>query len=324
MRIALVGQYPEHTFEKLRAFLPRDTFDLVVIDNEEAYQQMTDAQIIILRIFKAQKEMMERNPELKMILRWGTGFEKVDIEAAGERGIIVTNTPGANANAVSELAVLLMLAVGRKLLCHTESLNGGVWSTNTYINSSYCLHNKLVGIVGGGNIGREVARKAHAFGAQVQYYDPYRLAKETENKLNMQYVSMETLLKTSDIISLHVPVTDSNFHMIGKLQFDQMKKGAILINTARGALVDNEALLEAVNDGRLLGAGLDVVDNAPLPIGDRMLLNPNIIITPHIGGGTADIGDVIIMILVQDILAFSKGVVPEHVVNNRYLNKIVS
>lgn len=98
---------------------------------------------------------MERNPRLKMILRWGAGYDSVDIQAAGERGILVTNTPGANAVAVSELAVMLMLAVRRRLLCHTECLSHGQWSKNTFLNSSYCLNNELVGVVGGGNIGRQ-------------------------------------------------------------------------------------------------------------------------------------------------------------------------
>ena len=159
LKVVLAGQYPAGTYEKLRAVLPEDRFSLTAVDTPEAYEAMTDAEIMILRIFKAPREVMDRNPDLKMILRWGAGFDSVDIQAAGERGILVTNTPGANAGAVSELAVMLMLAVGRKLLCHTRSLERGEWSKNTYLNSSFCLNNKLVGIVGGGNIGRQVARK---------------------------------------------------------------------------------------------------------------------------------------------------------------------
>ena len=115
-KVVLAGNYPAHTYEKLRELLPREQFELVAVDTQEAYDAMTDAEIMILRIFKAPKEVIQRNPNLKMILRWGAGFDSVDIEEAGKRGILVTNTPGANANAVSELAVMLMLAVGRKLL----------------------------------------------------------------------------------------------------------------------------------------------------------------------------------------------------------------
>ena len=167
MHVVLAGNYPAHTYEKLRALLPETEFDLTAVDTPEAYEAMTDAEIMILRIFKAPREVIERNPRLKMILRWGAGFDSVDIKAAGENGVYVTNTPGANAGAVSELAVLLMLAVGRKLLCHTKSLAHGSWSKNTFLNSSFCLNGKTLGIIGAGNIGRQVAKKAQAFGAVI-------------------------------------------------------------------------------------------------------------------------------------------------------------
>lgn len=319
VNVVLAGQYPAGTYEKLRAMLPEEQFGLKAVNAPGAYDAMTDAEIMILRIFKAPKEVVLRNPNLKMILRWGAGYDSVDLEAAGERGILVTNTPGANAGAVSELAVMLMLAVGRKLLCHTRSLTQGEWSKNTYLNSSFCLNNKLVGIVGGGNIGRQVAAKVQAFGARVQYYDPCRLPDELEEQCRMTYVPLETLIETSDVISLHVPLLDSTRHMLGTEEMKRMKDGAIIINTARGGLVDDEALVRAVRSGKLAGAGLDGVEREPLPAGDSLLTEPNIIVTPHIGGGAADIGDVIMPMLVQDIQDFAAGIEPAHVVNKNYL-----
>ena len=132
LNVVLAGPYPEGTFEKLRVMLPKEQFLVKAVDTQEAYDAITDAEIMILRIFNASREVMERNPRLKMILRWGAGFDSVDIEEAGKRGIPVTNTPGANANAVSELTVMLMLALGRKLQCHMESLKNGIWSKNTF------------------------------------------------------------------------------------------------------------------------------------------------------------------------------------------------
>ena len=318
-KVVLAGNYPAHTYERLRDLLPQEQFELVAVNTQEAYDAMTDAEIMILRIFKAPKEVIARNPDLKMILRWGAGFDSVDIEEAGRRGILVTNTPGANANAVSELAVMLMLAVGRKLLCHTRSLERGEWSKNTFLNSSFCLNNKLVGLVGGGNIGRQVAAKVQAFGARVQYYDPFRMPEERERELNMTYVPLETLIETSDIISLHVPLLDSTRHIIDAAAIEKMKPGAIVINTARGGLIDDHALAEAVRTGKLAGAGLDGVENEPLPVGDALLEDPNIIVTPHVGGGTADLGDVIIPMLVRDILDLDAGKEPAHVVNKKFL-----
>lgn len=319
INITLAGTYPAHTYEKLRAQLPADRFALTAVDTQEKYGAMTDAEIMILRIFKAPEAVIRRNPDLKMIMRWGAGYDSVDIEAAGRQGVLVTNTPGANAGAVSELAVMLMLATGRRLLCHTADLRAGVWSKNTYINSSFCLNNKLVGIIGGGNIGRQVAGKVQAFGARVQYYDAFRLPEEVEEQFRMTYVPLEQLLASSDVISLHVPLLESTRHIIGREQLQRMKEGAILINTARGGLVDDDALLEAVRTGRLSGAGLDVVEREPLSAGDPLLDEPNIIVTPHIGGGTADIGDAIIPMLVQDILDYAAGARPRHIVNGAFL-----
>ena len=319
LKVVLAGTYPAHTYEKLRKLLPEDQFDFVAVDKQEEYDAMTDAEVMILRIFKAPKEVIERNPKLKMILRWGAGFDSVDIEAAGAKGILVTNTPGANANAVSELAVTLMLTVYRKILEHTDSLRKGAWSKNTYLNSSFSLYGKMVGIVGGGNIGRQVAAKVQAFGAEVQYYDAFRLPEEMEEKCGMKYVSLEELIRTSDVITLHVPLLDSTRHMIGADQLRAMKDGAVIINTARGGLVDDKALCAAVKAGKLLGAGLDGVEEEPLPAGHELLTTPGIVVTPHVGGGTADIGDIIMPMLAKDIRDFAATGDCAHVVNRKYL-----
>ena len=320
MKVVLAGKYPARTFETLKELLPESQFELEAVDTPEAYEAMTDAEIMILRIFKAPAEVIERNKNLKMILRWGAGYDSVDIQAAGERGILVTNTPGANAGAVAELAVMLMLAVGRKLLCHHESLRQGEWSKNTFLNSSYSLNNKIVGIIGAGNIGRQVARRVQAFGAKTQYYDEFKLRPAVETEFSLPYVTFEELIKTSDIITLHIPLTDQTKHIIGAKELERMKPGAIVINTARGGLVDDCALAAAVRDGRLRGAGLDGVEREPLSPDDELLQDPNIIVTPHVGGGTADIGDVILPMLAQDIQDFADGNDVKHVVNREYLS----
>ena len=320
MKVVLAGKYPARTFETLRELLPESQFELEAVDTPEAYETMTDAEIMILRIFKAPAEVIERNKNLKMILRWGAGYDSVDIQAAGERGILVTNTPGANAGAVAELAVMLMLAVGRKLLCHYEFLRQGEWSKNTFLNSSYSLNNKIVGIIGGGNIGRQVAKRVQAFGAKTQYYDEFKLTPAVEAEFSLPYVTFEELIRTSDIITLHIPLTDQTKHIIGAKELERMKPGAIVINTARGGLVDDCALAAAVRDGRLRGAGLDGVEREPLSPDDELLQDPNIIVTPHVGGGTADIGDVILPMLAQDIQDFAVGNDVKHVVNGEYLS----
>lgn len=316
MKVVLAGNYPDHTFEKLTKLLPSDKFELEEINTPEAYDAMTDAEIIILRIFKAPAAVLERNKNLEMVMRWGAGYDSVDVETANRLGILVTNTPGANANAVSELAVTLMLAVYRKLLCNTGCLRKGEWSKNTFLNESYSLFGKTVGIIGGGNIGRMVASKVQAFGAETIYYDPYRLKPEMEEQFKLAYHSLEDVIAKADILTLHVPLLDSTKHMIDKKAIKSMKKGAVIINTARGGLVDDHALYEAVCSGQLMGAGLDGVEDEPLPADHELYKNDNIIVTPHVGGGTADIGDIIIPMLVQDIKDYAETGSCAHVVNN--------
>ena len=317
--VILAGQYPAHTFETLQELLKDLPVTLKAVDTPEAYEAMTDAEIMILRIFKAPEAVIARNPKLKMIMRWGAGFDSVDIEAAGKRGILVTNTPGANADAVSELAVLLMLAVGRKLVCHTDCLRKGDWSKNEFINSSYTLMNKTVGILGAGNIGRKVAQRAQAFGAKTVYYDPFRLSEEREKAFHLTYMPLDELLPVCDVITLHLPLTDETKHLIDGAAIEKMKPGAIVINTARGGLVDDCALFAAVQSGKLLGAGLDGVEREPLQPDDELFTNDNIIVTPHVGGGTADLGEAIMPMLVEDIRLFLTGSEPRFVVNRQYL-----
>ena len=319
--VILAGQYPAHTFETLQELLKDLPVTLKAVDTPEAYEAMTDAEIMILRIFKAPEAVIARNPKLKMIMRWGAGFDSVDIETAGKRGILVTNTPGANADAVSELAVLLMLAVGRKLVCHTDCLRKGDWSKNEFINSSYTLMNKTVGILGAGNIGRKVAQRAQAFGAKTVYYDPFRLSEEREKAFHLTYMPLDELLPVCDVITLHLPLTDETKHLIDGAAIEKMKPGAIVINTARGGLVDDCALFAAVQSGKLLGAGLDGVEREPLQPDDELFTNDNIIVTPHVGGGTADIGEAIMPMLVEDIRLFLTGSEPRFVVNRQYLAK---
>ena len=318
-KVILAGQYPAHTYETLQELLKDLPVELKAVDTPEAYEAMTDAEILILRIFKAPEAIIARNPKLKMIMRWGAGFDSVDIEAAGKRGILVTNTPGANADAVSELAVLLMLAVGRKLLCHTSCLRKGVWSKNDFINSSFTLVNKTVGILGAGNIGRKVAQRVQAFGAKTVYYAPFRLSGERGKAFNLKYMPLDELLPVADIITLHMPLTDDTKHMIDGAAIERMKTGAIVINTARGGLVDDCALFQAVQSGKLLGAGLDGVEREPLQPDDELFTNDNIIVTPHVGGGTADIGEAIMPMLVEDIRLLLAGDQPRLVVNRQFL-----
>jgi len=318
-KIAIVGKYPPGTEDAFRAQLVGEDCQLTFAPTAEEYAALSDADAMVLRQLKAPQADIERLPSLKMICRWGVGVDSVDVPFASSRGIMVTNTPGANAYAVAELTVMLMLAVGRNLMFHNKSIQSGVWSRTMFVDNAVTLNGKTVGIIGGGNIGRQVATRVQAFGATVQYYDVFRLSPEMEAKFGMKFVELDELLRTSDVVSLHVPLLDSNRHMLNAENIATMKKGAIVINAARGGLIDDKALLAAIDEGRLMGAGLDCVEDDPLPGGHPLLNHPNIVITPHVGGNTSDIGTVMVPMISDNLKKFLHGEKPKFVVNEKEL-----
>ena len=314
--VLLAGPYPAGTLEKMQKAVAGTDISIRAVLTEEEFAKENDVDAIILRIIKMPQEVIRRfSPKLKMIMRWGVGYDAVDVKQARAQGIDVCNTPGANAYAVSELAVLLMLAVGRSLLCHSLQLRDGVWSREMYTAQSRSLNHKVVGLVGGGNIGRQVARKVQAFGARVQYYDPFRLKPEMEKEFQMEYVDYENLLATSDAISFHVPLLDSTRHMLNKENIKTVKPGAIIINTARSGIVEDEAIVEARKAGLIAGAGLDCTEESPITKENPLLQDPNIIVTPHVGGTANDIGDAIVPMIAENLKLMAEGKPLKFVVN---------
>ncbi len=214
LNIALVGEYPVGTLEMFNEFLADYNTKLKIINTEEKYNELNDAEIIVLRTFKIKKNDIERNEGLKLIHKWGTGFDTIDIKTAGEKNILVCNSPGANSYAVSELTILHILSTYRNLINNYKNVEKGNWSKSKFLNQSYCIKNKTVGLIGIGNIGKEVAKKVQAFGGNVQYYDSFRLSQEKEKQLNIKYVELEELCKSSDVISVHVPINEKTKYMI--------------------------------------------------------------------------------------------------------------
>lgn len=318
--VALAGIYPKETYSQfLQLFSNDKRFVIKRIETSKEYEALTDANCIILRCFKASKEDILRNPNLKLICRWGVGFDSVDIEAAGESGVYVCNTPSANAHAVSEHAIALMLALAHNIVRHTLSLREGVWSKSLFEKQSITLKDKTIGLIGGGSIGRQVAEKVGVFGAKVIYNDVARLSQSTEQEFAMTFVPLEELLRKSDIVSIHVPLTKDNHHMIDKEQFDMMKPGAIVINTARGGLINEKALLDAIDKGHLLGAGIDCTEVEPLEKDNPLMRYANVIITPHVGGTSSDIGNSIIPMIEKNVRKLATGEPFEYVVNQQYI-----
>lgn len=315
MKIALAGPYPAGTLEQFQALLPDQTF--FSVESQEDYEALTDVDCIIVRVLKTPEAVLANKPNLKAVIRWGAGYDSVDVQAAGRRGIPVLNTPGVNAYAVAELALGMMITLNRKVLGYWSNVQQGNWDRGAF--ASLSLNHKTVGIVGGGNIGRRVAALVQALGAQVVYYDAFRLPPEREQELHMTYAPLEELLEQADLVSLHVPLLDSTRHIIGAEQLARMKPTACLVNTARGGLVDEEALLQALQEGRLAGAGLDCVESENAPVTRELLTAPNVLVTPHIGGSTADLADAMIPAVADVIERIAAGREIKNVVNQEFL-----
>lgn len=261
------------------------------------------------------EELMNGAPKLRYIQRTGQGYDNVDIEAAARLGLPVAILPTGNSVAVAEHAMLLPLALYRKLMKLDAETKAGQWPGGKYRTTSYELDGKVHGFVGFGNIGRLTARRSKPFGTKIVYYDVFPAPAEVEEELGAQRLSLEELLAVSDIVSLHTPLLPSTRGMMGAEQFKLMKKSAILINTARGGLVDEEALCDALEAGEIAGAGLDTFSHDPIPAGSRILSFDNVITTPHAAAGTIDTFRKQITGSLAAIKAVEEGEAPKFVVN---------
>ena len=226
-------------------------------------------------------------PKLRLIQLLSAGYDRADIVAARRAGVPIANNGGANAVAVAEHAVLLMLAVCRRLPLQHDNVRGGRWRGNE-TPRVHELRGRTLGIVGLGTIGKKTARLARAFGMTVQYYDIARLSEDAEDALGVRFRLLGELLRTSDIVSLHVPLNPSTRHLVGARELALLKPTAVLVNTSRGPVVDEVALTEALSAGRIAGAGLDVFDQEPPDADNPLFSLDNVVLTAHLAGPTAE------------------------------------
>ncbi|RLI27804.1 MAG: 3-phosphoglycerate dehydrogenase [Candidatus Hecatellales archaeon] len=238
---------------------------------------------------------------LKLVVRVGVGLDNVDVEAARQLGIQVENTPEATVSSVAELTIGLMLAVARSIPEADRTVKAGGWSKEKFMGS--LLKGKTLGVIGLGRIGCEVARIARAMGMRVLFYDVLDRSREAREIGCEPLESLEKLLSESDVITVHVPLTAETRRMIGRRELSLMKPGAILINTSRGAVVDEQALLEFLREGRLAGAGLDVFEEEP-PRSLELVKLPNVVCTPHIGAQTVEAQREASLLAARKILRF--------------------
>jgi len=228
-------------------------------------------------------------PKLKLVQLTSAGYDRVDLEAARKAGVPVANNGGANSVAVAEHAMMLMLAVLKKLVYHHLNVASGKWRTGDFATTrTYEVEGKRLGIVGLGNIGKKVARRAQGFDMDVRYYDVLRLSEDQEDALGVRFALFTELLRTSDVVTLHVPLNDVTRKMMSTREFALMKPSAILINTCRGPVVDEDALHQALTSRTIAGAGLDVMVEEPPKPNHPLFSLPNVTLTPHSAGPTWD------------------------------------
>lgn len=250
--------------------------------------QLRDADFMIVADWAITEETLAAAPKLRMVQHQGVGHEKIDKAALQARGVPLALCPAGTTVGVAEHTILLILAVYKRLVVADTKLRQGMWLQWGLRSTSFELAGKTLGLVGFGRIGQAVAQRAHAFDAQIIYHDPHLKQRPAAATWDAKEVPFADLLRQSDIISLHVPTTDETRRFMGTREFKQMKRSAILINTSRGAIVDEPALIQALEAKTIAGAGLDVYEQEPIKPDNPLIRMDNVVLTPHISAGTVD------------------------------------
>jgi D-3-phosphoglycerate dehydrogenase len=276
-----------------------NTFGRTLTENEIIELAGEGVEGIIIGVDPLPSHVLAQLKDLKAVSKYGVGMDNIDLVAAAELGIKVKNAVGTNSISVAELAVALMFTMSRKIPLHSNGVKAGGWDRSI----GFELTGKKLGLVGGGQIGREVAKRARGLEMDVTIYDPYFsdeafLAKYQVTRTD----SLDGLLAQSDIISLHLPVTNETRHMINGRKLGLMKPNAILINTSRGELVDEEALYEALTSGKIAGAAQDVFSSEPPAKDEKLLKLDNFILTPHLGAFTGEAVEKMAMVSTTNLL----------------------
>ena len=296
--------------------------DFVVMDRhdeQELRERLPGVDILMVARSRINRNVLEKADRLFFIQQCSAGYDNIDLKVTREKGIDVSNAGGAGVIPVAEHTIMLMLAISKNLAKSDRTTKAGEWIFGECVAKVYELRDKLLGIIGLGKIGAQVARLAHAFGMQVQYYDPYR--KDTSDlDFPVKKVSLDELLKTSDYVNIHALLTPETRSLIGRRQLEMMKPTAYLINTSRGAVVDEEVLADILANKKIRGAGIDVYGEHGDPPGkeywSKLQKLDNVVLTPHIGGVTAeDLYRNFYVTSLGNVMAVVKGEKPKYIVN---------
>ena len=291
---------------------PREVLMENVVEVEGLLSLLTD---------KVDAELMDRSPKLKVISNYAVGYDNIDVAAATKRGIVVGNTPGVLTDTTADLAFALIMAAARRVVEGDKMVRAGKWKTwGPMILLGPDVHGSTLGIIGMGRIGAAVARRAKGFGMKLLYYDVVRNSK-AEEELGVQYVELARLLADSDFITIHTNLTKETHHLIGAKQFEMMKRTCILVNSARGPIVDNMALYDALRNKRIAYAALDVTEPEPIPADHPLLTLDNVIVVPHIASASFASRTKMGLMAADNLIAGLKGEMPPNPVNPEVFKK---
>jgi glyoxylate reductase len=276
--------------------------------------------IVSLLSDKIDAEVLDAAPELKIVAQMAVGFDNIDVRVATKRGMYVTNTPEVLTETTADFAWALLMAVARRVVeadryVRTEKWKVG-WHPSMLLGRD--IHGATIGIVGAGRIGSAVARRAKGFNMKILYYDVV-FRPELEKELGAKSVDLDMLLRESDFVSVHVPLMKETYHLINEASLKLMKKTAYLINNSRGPVVDEKALYEALKEGRIAGASLDVFEQEPTPMDNPLLKLDNVVVAPHISSSSHETRSRMAEMVAENLIAFFEGRIPPNLVNREVL-----
>lgn len=316
-KIVALTSFPQQDFDYEREMfgkLSETEFIISYLKNpDEVIEIAKDADVLLFTDVAMNADFIDKLEKCKLIIRYGIGYDNIDIRRAAERGIIVCNAPHYGAIDVAEHAISLMLSCTKRLTYMNDCIREGMWSTGN-MGASRRIYKKTVGFVGFGKIARCVCERTNAFGTKALVYDPY-VTEDVLKRYNAVSVDLDTLLKESDYITLHLPLSEKTRHMFTMEEFKKMKSTAFLINTGRGGLVKEADLVDALDKGIIAGAGLDVFEDESGGIDKRMLSMKNVALTPHVAWNTVEGMEALHKEVTDNVLRFFNGDTPESIVN---------
>jgi len=272
--------------------------------------------LVTLLSDKIDKEVFDAAPNLKIVSQMAVGYDNINVEEATKRGIYVTNTPGVLTETTADFAWALLMAVARRVAEADRYVREGKWKVGWHpmMLLGRDVYGATIGIIGAGRIGSAVARRAKGFNMKILYYDVVRNPR-MEEETGAKFVDVDTLLKESDFISIHVPLTKETYHMINAEKLKLVKETAYIINTARGPIIDERALYEALKEGRIAGAALDVFEQEPISMDNPLLKLDNVVFAPHIASASYETRSKMAEMVAENLVAFFEGRIPPNLVN---------